>query len=163
MKKDNFAERLKLLRKKSGLTQEELAERIGVSIMTLRRWEWGERTPRMDEIEKLVEAIDVTVDELLNGKNSEKWVLKIVIGDEDEEMVDLTHDMLHVTTLNATQNGVFIKMLGNWDAFMDDEKFNDLLEQIKQQRNEVLATGEHVFKININISILTKKSFSVNM
>ena len=149
MKKDNFAERLKLLRKKSGLTQEELAERIGVSIMTLRRWEWGERTPRMDEIEKLVEAIDVTVDELLNGKNSEKWVLKIVIGDEDEEMVDLTHDMLHVTTLNATQNGVFIKMLGNWDAFMDDEKFNDLLEQIKQQRNEVLATGEHVFKINI--------------
>ena len=36
-----FAQRLKELRKKAGLTQEELAEATKISAMTVRRWEWG--------------------------------------------------------------------------------------------------------------------------
>ncbi|MBQ8693295.1 MAG: helix-turn-helix transcriptional regulator [Synergistaceae bacterium] len=39
--KDGVAERLKVARKKARLTQEECAELIGVSIMTVRRLEWG--------------------------------------------------------------------------------------------------------------------------
>ena len=146
---DKFGLNLKVLAKKMRLSQQEIADILELPRNTVWRWFNNRAIPSGENLQKLADLLQVSVDELLNGKNSEKWVLKIVIGDEDEEMVDLTHDMLHVTTLNATQNGVFIKMLGNWDAFMDDEKFNDLLEQIKHQRNEVLATGEHVFKINI--------------
>ena len=53
MEDKNFAQRLKELRRKARLTQEELANLVKVSPITERRWEWGERTPRMEEIKKL--------------------------------------------------------------------------------------------------------------
>lgn len=62
-----FAQRLRALRKKAGLTQEELAGLVDVSIMTFRRWEWGESSPRMEEIQRLAAALHVTEAELLNG------------------------------------------------------------------------------------------------
>ena len=67
----NLAEKLKIFRKRADLTQQELADAIGVSIMTVRRWEWGDRTPRLEEIEKIAEALGTTTDYLLNGEKSE--------------------------------------------------------------------------------------------
>ena len=66
MEQQNFAQRLRKFRKEARLTQEELAGKINVSAMTLRRWEWGERQPRMEEIKKLCEVLHVTEAELLN-------------------------------------------------------------------------------------------------
>lgn len=65
--KSEFSKRLRTLRKKAGLTQEELAGLIDVSIMTVRRWEWGERNPRLDENKRLAQALHVSEAELLNG------------------------------------------------------------------------------------------------
>lgn len=45
--------KLKELRKKEGLTQEELAKEIGVSKITILRWENGERQIKPDKIEQL--------------------------------------------------------------------------------------------------------------
>ena len=42
---DNFGNRLKALRKSKGLNQTQLAEKIGVSLLTLFRWEKDERQP----------------------------------------------------------------------------------------------------------------------
>ena len=65
--KTEFAQRLRALRKRAGLTQEELHSIVDVSIMTLKRWEAGERSPRMEEIQRLASALHVTEAELLNG------------------------------------------------------------------------------------------------
>ena len=64
---ENFSQMLVSLRKREGFSQSKLAELIGVSFMTIRRWESGEVIPRIDEVKRLAEILHVTVDELLNG------------------------------------------------------------------------------------------------
>ena len=61
----NIAEHIKTQRKKQGLNQEELAERLDVSIKTIQRWEWGKRLPRVDELQKLAGVLGVSVEDLI--------------------------------------------------------------------------------------------------
>ena len=60
------------LRKKQGLNQFDLAEMIGVSVDSVRRWESNKQMPRADELNNLSSVLHVTVDELLNGSSSER-------------------------------------------------------------------------------------------
>jgi len=84
MELETFSQRLKRLRKIARLTQEELAEKIKVSIMTVRRWEWNERQPRMEEIQKLCEVLHVSESELLNGPQGDG--IKLTLSWHWEEM-----------------------------------------------------------------------------
>ncbi len=69
---ENFSQMLVSLRKREGFSQSKLAELIGVSFMTIRRWESGEVIPRINEVKRLAEILHVTVDELLNGIQDSK-------------------------------------------------------------------------------------------
>ena len=84
MEQKNFAQRLRKFRKEARLTQEELANLINVSPMTLRRWEWNERQPRMEEIKKLCEILHVTEAELMNEPQGDK--IKLTLTWHWEEM-----------------------------------------------------------------------------
>ena len=64
-------DKIRLQRKSARLNQEKLSELIGVSSKTIQRWESGERSPRLEEIEKIAEALGTTTDYLLNGETSE--------------------------------------------------------------------------------------------
>ena len=70
--KEEFAKRLKEARKRAGLTQEELSEQINVSITTVRRWEWGTRSPRVDELRRIAQKLNIPEEELLYGANDGK-------------------------------------------------------------------------------------------
>jgi DNA-binding XRE family transcriptional regulator len=59
-----MAERLKLLRRAAGMTQEALARKAGVSFAAYRGWERGTRTPLFDAAVKLADALEITLDEL---------------------------------------------------------------------------------------------------
>lgn len=61
---------IRTLRKRKGLTQEQLAERLGISVMTMRRWEWGERTPDADSIQKISQELGVSISELMGEENT---------------------------------------------------------------------------------------------
>ena len=84
MIEESFAKRLKRIRKRAGITQEQLADEISLSIMTVRRWEWGERTPRMQEIKKLCEVLHVSEAELLNEPQGDE--IKLTLSWHWEEM-----------------------------------------------------------------------------
>lgn len=62
---------IRTLRKRRGLTQEQLAEYLGVSVMTVRRWEWGERMPDVDAIRKISQVLEVPISELLTETTKE--------------------------------------------------------------------------------------------
>ena len=65
-----IANRLLEYRKKSGLSQEELAEKIGVSRQAVSKWERSEASPDTDNLILLAEVYGVTLDELLRGKDA---------------------------------------------------------------------------------------------
>ncbi len=62
-----FNEKLQELRKKKGLTQEELAEALFVSRTAVSKWESGRGYPNIDSLKAVARFFGVTVDELLSG------------------------------------------------------------------------------------------------
>ncbi|MCI5904104.1 MAG: helix-turn-helix domain-containing protein [Oscillospiraceae bacterium] len=57
---------LSYLRKQNGYTQEEVAEKIGVSRQAVAKWEKGESVPDIYNCTALAELFNVTVDDLIN-------------------------------------------------------------------------------------------------
>lgn len=57
-------EKIYALRRRSGLSQEQLAQRIGVSRQAISKWEGGQSTPELDKLKALSECFQVTMDEL---------------------------------------------------------------------------------------------------
>jgi transcriptional regulator with XRE-family HTH domain len=65
----NFPENLAAMRKQRGLTQQQLAEKIGVHVVQLRRYEAGTSQPTLDVIRNMAVALGISADELLFAKD----------------------------------------------------------------------------------------------
>lgn len=63
----NLGNKILQLRKKSGLSQEQLGEKVDVTRQTISNWELGETTPNPEQLKKLSKAFNVSVDELLDN------------------------------------------------------------------------------------------------
>ena len=63
----NLADRIQRLRKSRGISQEELADRIGVSRQAVSKWESGQTSPDLEKIVLLSDYFEVTTDYLLKG------------------------------------------------------------------------------------------------
>lgn len=59
-----LSDKIYALRRKSGLSQEQLAEQIGVSRQAISKWEGGLSTPELDKLKALSEFFQVSLDEL---------------------------------------------------------------------------------------------------
>lgn len=66
----SLAKRIAACRKQAGLSQEKLAERMGVSRQTISRWETGEARPDLEKFEQLCGVFSVSADALLFGAQS---------------------------------------------------------------------------------------------
>jgi transcriptional regulator with XRE-family HTH domain len=66
-----FWERMNKLIKEQGITQESLAKRTGIKFQTLRSWLTKDTLPRVDDAHKIAGELGVTVEFLLEGRNSE--------------------------------------------------------------------------------------------
>lgn len=63
--------RLKIFRKQSGFTQEEIAEKLGVSRQAVAKWERGETLPDIESCIKLADIYETTVDMLVRNIGEE--------------------------------------------------------------------------------------------
>ena len=75
--------RLKHLRELALLTQEALARRLGVTPMTVWRWENGERNPSLDVLKNIARILECSVDELLNGPAEETREFTLIYDREN--------------------------------------------------------------------------------
>ena len=62
--KEKFAERFKYLREEKGLSQERLADDLGVSHGIISFWETGKREPKLSNLILIAEYFGVTIDYL---------------------------------------------------------------------------------------------------
>ena len=72
-----FSENLIQLRKLRQLTQEEVADRVGVSRQAVGKWESGETMPDLDKARLLAEVFDVSLDELANHHSEDSFGLGV--------------------------------------------------------------------------------------
>lgn len=91
----NIGEKIIELRKKDNLTQEKLAEKIGVSRQTLSNWENNITSPDLNQAKNIVKIFKISLDDLIDNKteiecSGKKGILTKIIGktcylDEDLE------------------------------------------------------------------------------
>ncbi len=62
-----FRIQLKMIREEQGLSQSQLAKKLGVSQGTIGNWESGIREPNFDTISKIADYFDVSIDYLITG------------------------------------------------------------------------------------------------
>ena len=86
---DNFNENLKEARLKSGFSQKDVAENIGVAKSTYSLYESGSREPNVNTIKKLASYLNVSADELLGINDEPITIAAHFDGDEyTEEELD---------------------------------------------------------------------------
>ncbi len=73
-------------RKSAGLSQEELAEKIGVSRQAVSKWERAEASPDTDNLISLADVFGVTLDELIKGKTETETELKDNINNLNDKV-----------------------------------------------------------------------------
>lgn len=66
----NFSENLRRIRKESGYTQQDIAERLSVAQATVANYERGVRIPDVDTLVKLSKIFDVSIDYLIGVKTA---------------------------------------------------------------------------------------------
>lgn len=60
-----IGERIKEFRLKAGLTQSELAEKLGIPYQSIGQWERGLRSPKIETLQKIASALGVPLSQLL--------------------------------------------------------------------------------------------------
>ena len=95
-------QRLKEARKKANLTQVELANIIGVKAAEISQYESNKRTPRWPAFNKLLDALNITADEVLGRE--------VTVQDDDDYIVKLAKEDLQILS-NIKANPKLYKTL----------------------------------------------------
>ena len=73
----NLGDKILQLRKKSGLSQEQLGEKVDVTRQTISNWELGETAPNPEQLKKMSKAFNVSIDEILDNDSKDFLMNKI--------------------------------------------------------------------------------------
>lgn len=102
-----FNERLIELRKKEGLSQEELGYKLNVTRQTVSKWELGQTTPEMDKLVEMSKVFNISVDELVN-ETEEVNVEKVIEDQPIKETKEGKNNKKLVVILIVTLIAAFI-------------------------------------------------------
>ena len=72
-----FAENLVELRKYHNLSQEELADKIGISRQTLSKYETGESLPDIEKCKAIADVFDINIDDLISYERKDGMGLRV--------------------------------------------------------------------------------------
>ena len=81
----SLGERLYELRKKKGLSQEEVAEKLNVTRQSVSKWETDESKPDFDKIIPICELFEISSNELLSGTKEEKEEQEVEVINKDNK------------------------------------------------------------------------------
>lgn len=83
-----FAEKLKSIRKQAGMSQEQLAEKLGVSRQAVTKWETDAGIPDIENIMAISALFDISIDELLSNERGAKKTTEYLFESVTEYDID---------------------------------------------------------------------------
>lgn len=139
--KIHFGKRISLLRKKFGLSQAVLAEKLGVTSQAVSKWECGNAVPNIDILLDLSHLYRVTINEMLEdvdilcdltGKETGRSGIAYFVPEQERDY--------NIEWANEIQNGKWIKR--NWECSRADSTFMDRVgKQIASCDGIILEIG----------------------
>ena len=135
-----FRDNLVQMRKLKGFTQEEVAEKVGVTRQAVAKWEAGETVPDLDKCKILAEVFEVSLDDLANYEPEENMGLGlppkgkhlfgvVTVGDKGQIVIPTK-----ARKLFEISPGDQLVVLGDEEqglAIMKSEKFLALADAIR--------------------------------
>lgn len=112
----NLANNLRKIRKENNLSQEQLAEKLGVSRQSVSKWESEQAYPEMEKMIQICDLFDITMDELLNQNVS-------AVNEAKEEKTNLAK---HIESFLNYVN----KTIDLFSSMTHLQRFKCLVEQI---------------------------------
>lgn len=101
----NMADRIQYLRKTKGISQEELADKVGVSRQAISKWESEQSTPELEKVITMSEYFEVTTDYIIKGIEP--------VVDNEEKSSELTSKILYIVSVAFVAIGLFCAF-GGW-------------------------------------------------
>lgn len=166
-----IGENIKRLRREKDITQEQLAEMLGVSYQSVSRWENNACYPDMELLPTLAHFFDTTVDKLLGvneqlekekvAEYQERFQVAISHGDV-EECIRISREGVaeypnNYTLLNQLMYALFL-------AGDDDGNIPNWKENMEKYDAEITALGERIMKycpdINIRLEATGRLAFN---
>lgn len=136
---DNIALKIKQFRKLRNMSQEDLAEKSGINVSTIKKYECGNRNPKPDQIKRIATALGVSINSLLSYEiSSNNDILCLIAKLHQEANLQING--------GKDENGKYIpeslKM-----SFPDKDmntliaKYMDIVESADDYPEEVIASG----------------------
>ena len=97
------------LRKSKNMTQQQLAEKIGVSFKTVSKWETGRGMPELSTLKPLSDELGITINELLNGEKIKKEEYLNKLEENMIATIDYSDKKINEKDKNI---GIFLLIIG---------------------------------------------------
>ena len=140
-----FKDNLIHLRKLKQLTQEDVADNIGVTRQSIAKWESGETVPDLDKCRLLAELFGVSLDDLANFESEEHMGIGVppkgkhmfglvTVGDKGQ--IVLPAKARKMFDISAGDQLVILGDEGQGLAAIKPEYFLSMADMIKKERND---------------------------
>ena len=109
MDQNNIGKFISVKRREKNLTQEQLAEKLGVSNKTISKWENGKCMPDYSVIELLCQELNISLAELLDGEEKEQNSIRVY---DEEQVKSLLCKMQNMEKYYKYSLGVIMVVIG---------------------------------------------------
>lgn len=152
----NIGENIRSSRRRLDMTQEQLADRIGVSYQSVSRWENGLTYPDMELIPALAEIFGISTDELFGMENSqkekeaEKTLGELIkVSREKEPPVEKIKELIRKIRRDYLECSCFSEF---WFSVNQSIYFHkEILTEVRLTAEAILESNLSIFKKNIAI------------
>ena len=125
-----FGEKVKYLRKKKHLTQENLAENVGVHPNTVSQWEHGV-IPRMSKVIEVANILGTTSEYLLQDESDTSSVVKLDVNNKESDKNDFSfmRDLIKSSPMMVYENGnerFFVPATSEGFKFLEKMRTNQM-------------------------------------
>lgn len=131
-----IGEKIHQIRKMSGMTQEELAEKMNVSRQTISKWEGGTSVPDLENAVRLCELFQISLDDFIRGEWSDEAKISL------QDIVKINKHSQQMTILLIS--GLLFLMLGALAAFLVGALFS-VANSIEYMLYRYIAVGEYAY------------------
>ena len=128
MNQEKIGKFISVSRKNKDLTQEQLAEKLGVSINAVSKWERGLNLPDVSLMKTLCNILDITLNELFAGKkltnneiinNSENHIMALMMSLKQLKIVEIfTQILIGIGIVLAISSGFILTKLNQKIVFI---------------------------------------------
>lgn len=170
----SFGENLKNVRKQRGITQEELAEILGVSKQAISKWESDNAYPETEKLPAISNTLNISIDYLLNDisimEEKEKTEEKSVVYAPTGKIAITTYDNKKVVFCQSVQTSPILWPGKNEPKYVLDGidrvtfwgehtiilGWYATLEDIEKEISEIadaIQNGENTYKLKYNADV----------